>query len=74
MKPEGVDLCELLIYEVDEYCHLIVWIDYFSKWSEAKRITNKTAPTIAQFLYKMMCGHGYFVIQINDQGKMFNSG
>ena len=62
MKSEGVDLCELLIYEVNGYCHLIVWIDYFSKWSEAKPTTNKTAPTIGHFLYEMMCRHGCFAI------------
>ena len=49
----------------------IVCIDYFSKWSEAKPITEKTAPTIAQFLYEMMCRHCCFAIQFNDQGREF---
>ena len=34
MHQIGVDLCNLP--EVDGYKHLIVCIDYFSKWSEAK--------------------------------------
>ena len=42
-----------------------------TKWSEAKTIKDKTAPTIAQFLHEMMCRHGCFAIQINDQGIEF---
>ena len=69
MKQVGVNLCTLP--EVDGYHYLIVCIDYFSKWSEAKPIKDKTAPTIAQFVYEMMCRHGCFAIQINDQGREF---
>ena len=68
-KQVGVDLCTLP--EVGGYHYLIVYIDYFSNWSEAKPIKNKTAPTTAQFLYKMMCRHGCFANQINDQGREF---
>ena len=60
MKQVGVNLCGLP--EVDEYCYLIISIDYFSKWLEEKPITDKTAPTIAQFLSEMTCKHGCFVI------------
>ena len=60
MKQVGVNLCGLP--EVDEYCYLIISIDYFSKWLEAKPTTDKTAPTIAQFLSEMTCKHGCFVI------------
>ena len=35
MKQVGVDIC-----------HVIVLIDYFSKWSEAKPTKNKSAPTV----------------------------
>ena len=69
MKQVGFDLCGLP--EVDLYRYLIVCIYYFSKWSEAKPITDKTASTIAQFLYDMMYRHGCFAIQINDQGREF---
>ena len=40
--------------EVDEYCHL------------AK---DKTAATVSQFLYELICRHGCFSVQINDQGR-----
>ena len=57
--------------EVNGYRYVIVLIDYFSKWSEAKPTKDKSAPTVAQFLYEVMCRHGCFEIQINDQGREF---
>ena len=69
MKQIGMDLCTLP--EVDGFKHLIVWLDYFSKWSEAKAVKDKSAPTVAKFLYEIICRHGCMRIQINDQGKEF---
>ena len=69
MKQVVVDICNLP--EVDWYRHVMVLIDDFSKWSEAKPTEDKSAPTIAQFLYEVMCRHGCFEIQINDQGREF---
>ena len=69
MKQIGIDLCTLP--EVDGFKHLIVCIDYFSKWSEAKAVKDKSAPTVAKFLYQIICRHGCMRIQINDQGKEF---
>ena len=48
MKQVGVDLWNLP--EVDGFKHLIVLIDYFSKWSEVKPVEDKSAPTVAAFL------------------------
>ena len=58
IKQVGVDICNLP--ETDRYCHVIVLIDYFSKWSEAKPTKDKSASTVAQFLSEVMCGHGCF--------------
>ena len=69
MKQIGIDICNLP--EVDGYRHLIVCIDYFSKWSEAKATKDKSTPTVAQFIYDIICRHGRVKIQINDQGKEF---
>ena len=69
MKQIGIDICNLP--EVDGYKHLIVCIDYFSKWSEAKPVKDKSAETVATFLYEIICRHGCMRIQINDQGKEF---
>ena len=62
MKEVGVDICNLP--EVEGYCHVIVLMT----WTLTK---DKSAPTIAQFLYEVMCRHGRFEIQINDQGREF---
>ena len=69
MKQIGIDICNLP--EVDGYKHLIVCIDYFSKWSEAKPVKDKSAETVATFLYEIICRHGCMKIQINDQGREF---
>ena len=69
MKQIGIDLYTLP--EVDGFKHLIVCIDYFSKWSEAKAVKDKSAPTAAKFLCEIICRHGCMRIQINDQGKEF---
>ena len=52
MKHIGIAICNLP--EVGGFKHLVVCIDYFSKWSEAKPLRDKSAPTIAQFLYELM--------------------
>ena len=38
---------------------------------EAKPAHDKSAPTVVQFLYELICEHGRFAIQINDQGRKF---
>ena len=63
IKQIGADICRLP--SVDEFEYLIVCIDYFSKWSEAKPVHDKSAPTVPQFLYELICRHGCFTIQIN---------
>ena len=69
MKQVGVDIYNLL--ETDGYCYTIALIDYISKRSEAKPTKDKSSPTVAQFLYEVMCRHGCFDVQINDQGREF---
>ena len=71
MKQVGVDFCNLP--EVDEFHYLFVCIDYFSKWSEARPLKNKSATVIAQALY-VLCRHGCFPVQVNDQGREFVNG
>ena len=51
MKQIGVDIC--CLPSVDEFEYLIVCIDYFSKWSEAKPIHDKFSSAAAQFLYEL---------------------
>ena len=65
MQQIGVDVCNLP--EVDGFKHLIVCIDYFTKWSEAKPTKDNTAPTIAQFLYDIFCRHGCVKVTIAQE-------
>ena len=69
MKQIGVNICNLPT--VDGYKHLVVAKDYFSKWSEANPLKDKLAISVAEFLYELVCRHGCFQIQINDQGREF---
>ena len=69
MRQIGIDICNLP--EVDGYKHLVVCIDYFSKWSEAKPVKDKLPGTVSSFLYEVICRHGCMKIQINDQGRKF---
>ena len=62
-----IDLCKLP--EVDVFEHLNLCIDDFSKWSEARVCKDKSAPTVAKFLYEIICRHGCIKIEINDQSK-----
>ena len=68
-KQVGLDLSSLP--EIDSHLHLIVCNDYFTKWLEANPIRKKTVLTVATFLYELMCLHGCFRVQINDQGREF---
>ena len=71
IKQVGLDLCSLP--EMDGNRHLNACIDYFTKWSDAKLIRGKTALTVATFLYELMCRHGCFKVQINDEVREFVS-
>ncbi|KAE9522336.1 hypothetical protein AGLY_017282, partial [Aphis glycines] len=66
----GVDI--MTLSEVDGFKYVVVGIDYFTKWSEARPIKDKSAVTVAWFLYdEIICRHGCPKIQISDQGREF---
>ena len=68
-KLVGSDICSLP--KVDNYHHLIVCNDYFTKCLEANPFRENRALTVATFLYELMCRHGCFKVQINDQEREF---
>ena len=43
----------------------------FSKWPEATALPDKTAPGIAEFLFKCFTRHGCCSVKITDQGREF---
>lgn len=69
-KQVGIDIAQLP-ESSDGYKYVVVLIDYFSKWTEARALKDKTANSIASFLFDCICRHGCMKIQINDQGREF---
>ena len=61
MKQIGIDFTQSL--EVNGCKHLIVLVDYFSKWVEAEILFDKTAKFVALFLYKQVCWHDSFSLK-----------
>ena len=56
---------------MNNYPHLIVDSDYFTKWLEDDPIREKAALTVATFLYELMCRYCCLKVKINDQGREF---
>ena len=74
MRQIGVDITQLPPTE-DGYRYVVMAIDYFSKWPEARALRAKTALSVAAFLFEeIICRHGCIEIQINDQGREFVNG
>ena len=57
--------------ESDVYKYIVFAIDYFRKWSEGKALKDKSAGSVARFLFEFICRHGCIDIQVNDQGREF---
>lgn len=57
---------------MNEFRYVVVAVCYFSKWCEAKPLKDKTAKSVAVFIYEeIICRHGCPDIQISDQGREF---
>lgn len=69
-KQIGVDI--VFLPEVDGFKCIVVAIYYFSKWSEARALSNKSALEVTQFLYDdIICKHGCPLIYIINRGREF---
>src|SRR6266511_1044949 len=54
--------------------YIIVAIDYFTKWTEAKALKEATAEEVATFIYEeIICRHGPPRRIISDRGTHFNN-
>lgn len=59
---------------VDKECFLIVAIDYFTKWIEAKALVKIITNQITQFFWEdVICRYGLPRIMVADNGKQFNN-
>jgi len=69
-KQIGIDL--ITLPEVNSLRYVAVAVDYFSKWCEARALPDKTAKTVARFVYDdIICRHGCPAVEISDQGREF---
>lgn len=67
-----IEVIIMTLSEVDGFKYVFVVIDYFSKWSEAGPLKNKSAVSVAWFLYnEAICRHGCPKILLSDQGREF---
>lgn len=69
MQQIGIDIS--CLPESNGKRYIVVAVDYFSKWSEAQALQDKSAVSVASFIYDVICRFGCFSIQINDQGREF---
>ena len=54
--------------------YIIVAMDYFTKWPEAKAVSNATAEQVAIFIYEdIICRHGCPQRILSDRGTHFNN-
>ena len=56
----GVDLVGPL-KENNGFCYIVTAVDYTSKWVEAEPICDKSALSVAQVLFKLLCRYLYYV-------------
>ena len=67
----GVDLVGPLPETKDGYKYFITAVDAYTKWVESEPLKTKSAVEVAKFLNHVICRHGCFDIQLNDQGCEF---
>jgi len=51
----GIDLIGPLPRTKNGNRYIVTLVDYFSKWPEAAPLQDKTADSVALFIYKMIC-------------------
>lgn len=76
VKPEafqrlGIDLVGPLVETKDGFKYFATAVCAYTKWVESEPLKNKSAVEVANFIYRMICRHGCFEIQLNDQGREF---
>lgn len=69
-KRIGVDF--ITLPKENHLRYVVVAVCYFSRWCEAKALGDKTAESVAKFIYEdVICRHGCPEIEISHQGREF---
>ena len=67
----GIDLVGPLPRTASGNAYIITCTDFFTKWPEASAIPDKSALSVASFLFQLITRHGSPVIIQSDQGREF---
>ncbi|KAL5509260.1 hypothetical protein EMCRGX_G004598 [Ephydatia muelleri] len=67
----GIDLIGPLPTTSKGNKYVVTLVDYFSKWPEAAPLKDKTAASVALFLFETFCRFGCCEVIISDQGREF---
>jgi hypothetical protein len=70
----GIDIVGPLPETGRKNKYIVVAMDYFTKWPEARALSNATAENVAKFIYEdIICRHGVPKILLSDQGSHFKN-
>jgi hypothetical protein len=70
----GIDIKGPLQISENSNRYIVVAIEYFSKWVEARAIPDQKTKTVAKFFFEdVICRHGTPKILISDRGLTFRS-
>ena len=67
----GIDLMGPFPESPEGHLYVFTAIDYFSKWVELFALKDKTAESVGNCLFSLMCRYGPAKIHITDQGREF---
>ncbi len=67
----GIDMIGPLQETSNGNKYIVAATDHFSKWTEAAAVPDKSAKSVANFLYSIVCRHGCMETLISDQGREF---
>ena len=70
----GIDIVGPLPVTSQGNVHIVVAVDYLTKWPEARAIPDATAESVAKFFYEdIICRHGCPKEIVSDNGSAFIS-
>lgn len=70
----GIDIVGPLPITKNNNRYIVVAVDYFTKWPEAKAIKNANAIEVAEFIFEdIICRHGCPKKILTDRGSHFNN-
>src|SRR6266511_1669601 len=68
----GIDIVRLLPQTEDGYRYIVVAMDYFSRWPEARPLTHANAWQVVKFIYEeIICRFGTPRVLQSDRGTHF---